>query len=205
MAWAPDGVYGRWVLTHSAIIRIDDAIYMHAGLGPAFAPFDDAAMNKAVITALNHQPEAKDGPPDILWNEQGPLWYRGLAQHDESVEAPNVDAILARFHVSHIIVGHTKQYTQVNARFGGKVLLTDVYTPSGCVDPHAFLVKQGDALTTVYRGHELTLGVSGTEQQAYLKQVAALDKAAAPLPGAACDLYGAPKGDVTPDPPAPAH
>ena len=210
MAWAPDGLYGRWVLTHSAIIRIDDALYMHAGLGPAYAPFDDAAMNKAVIAALNHQPEAKDGPPDILWNEQGPLWYRGLAQHEEAVEAPNVDAILARFHVSHIIVGHTKQYTQVNARFGGKVLLTDVYTPSGCVDPHAFLVKQGDALTTVYRGHELTLGVSGTEQQAYLKQVAALDKAAAPLAGAACDLDGAPKGDFTPDPsahppPAPAQ
>ena len=202
LAWSTDGVYGRWVLTHSAIIRIDDAIYMHAGLGPAYATFDDEAMNKAVITALNHQPEAKGGPPDILWNEQGPLWYRGLAQHDEAVETPNVDGILARFHVSHIIVGHTKQYTEVNARFGGKVLLTDIFVPAGCVDPHAFLVKQGDALTTVYRGHDLALGVSGAAQEAYLKQVAALDKAAPPLPGAGCNLDGAPKSDATPDPSA---
>jgi hypothetical protein len=188
LAWSTDGVYGRWVLTHSAIIRIDDALYMHAGLGPEYAPFDDAVMNKAVITALNHQPEVAGGPHDILWNEQGPLWYRGLAQHDEAAEAPNVDGILARFHVAHIIVGHTKQYPEVMARFEGKVLLTDVLSPNRCVDPHAFLIKQGDRLTTIYRGHELALGVSGAEQEAYLKQIAALDAAAALPAGAACNL-----------------
>ncbi|HEY1447769.1 MAG TPA: metallophosphoesterase, partial [Caulobacteraceae bacterium] len=161
IAWSPQGPYGRWVLTHNAIIRIDDALYLHGGLGPEFTPFDYEVMNKAVIAALNHQPEAKGGPHDILWNEQGPLWYRGLAQHDEAAETPNVAAILARYHVSHIVIGHTKQYTEVNARFDGKVLLTDVFAPSRCVDPHAFLIKQGDTLTTVYRGQTLPLGVSG--------------------------------------------
>ena len=152
IAWSPQGPYGRWVLTHPAIIRIDDALYLHGGLGPEFVPFDYDVMNKAVITALNHQSGKVGGPHDILWNEQGPLWYRGLAQHDEAAEAPNVDAILARYKVSHIVIGHTKQYTQVNARFDGKVLLTDVFSPNRCVDPHAFLIKQGDTLTTVYRG-----------------------------------------------------
>ncbi len=198
IAWSADGVYGRWVLTHSAIIRIDDALYMHGGLGPEFAPFDDEVMNKAVITALNHQPEAKGGPHDILWNEQGPLWYRGLAQHEEAAEAANVDAILTPRHVSQIVIGHTKQYPEVNARFGGKVLLTDVLAPSRCADPHAFLIKEGDTLTTVYRGHTLALGVSGAAQDAYLARVAALDKAAAPATAAKCDLDGQPDTDVTP-------
>ena len=187
IAWSPEGAYGRWVLSHSAIIRIDDALYMHGGLGPELAPLDDDVMNQAVIAALNHQPEAKGGPHDILWNEQGPLWYRGLAQHDEATEAANLEAILTPRHVSRIILGHTKQYTQVNARFGGKVLLTDVLSPGGCVDPHAFLIKEGDTLTTIYRGRTLPLGVSGAEQATYLARVAALDKAAAPLPGARCD------------------
>ena len=142
--------------------------------------------------------EAKGGPHDILWNEQGPLWYRGLAQHEEAAEAANVEAILARFHVSHIVIGHTKQYPEVNARFGGKVLLTDVFAPSRCVDPHAFLIKEGDTLTTVYRGHTLALGVSGADQDAYLARVAALDKAAAAPTGAKCDLDGQPDTDVTP-------
>jgi hypothetical protein len=198
IAWSPQGPYGRWVLTHSALIRIDDALYLHGGLGPQFVPFDYEVMNKAVIAALNHQPEVAGGPHDILWNEQGPLWYRGLAQHDEAAEAANVEAILTRYHVSHIVIGHTKQYTAVNARFDGKVLLTDVFAPNRCVDPHAFLIKQGDALTTVYRGHALPLGVSGAAQAAYLAQIAALDKAAAPPPGATCSLSGGPDLVVTP-------
>jgi hypothetical protein len=190
IAWSTQGPYGRWVLTHSAIIRIDDALYLHGGLGPEFAPFDYDALDKAVIAALNHQPEAKDGPHDILWNEQGPLWYRGLAQHNEAAEAANVDALLARHHVSHIVIGHTKQYPEVMARFGGKVLLTDVFAANRCADPHAFLIKEGDKLTVVYRGHSLPLGVAGDAQAAYLAAVAALDKASAPPPGAVCNLPG---------------
>jgi len=205
IAWSPQGPYGRWVLTHSAIIRIDDALYLHGGLGPEFVAFDYEAMNKAVIAALNHQPEAAGGPHDILWNEQGPLWYRGLAQHDEVAEAPNVAAILAHYKVSHIVIGHTKQYTAVNARFDGKVLLTDVFSPNRCVDPHAFLIKQGDTLTTVYRGQTLPLGVSGAAQAAYLARIAALDKAAAPPPGATCAQDGVPDLVVTPAAKPPAR
>jgi hypothetical protein len=180
IAWSTQGPYGRWVLTHSTIIRIDDAIYMHGGLGPEFVPFDIDAMNKAVITALNHQPELAGGPHDILWNEQGPLWYRGLAWNQEATEAANVDAILARYHVGHIVIGHTKAYREVNTRFDGKVILTDVFAPSRCEDPHAFLIKEGDKLTTIYRGHTLALGVGGQAQADYLAKVAALDKTDTP-------------------------
>jgi hypothetical protein len=184
-AWSTQGVYGRWVLTHSAIIRIDDAIYLHGGLGPEFAAFDIDTMNKAVIAALRHQPEVAGGPHDILWNEQGPLWYRGLAQHDEAVEAANVTALLAYHHVRRIVVGHTKQYRMVNARFDGAVLLTDIAVPVGCVDPHAFLIKEGDTLSAVHRGHRLPLAVSGEGHAAYLGQIAALDRAAIP-PSSQC-------------------
>jgi hypothetical protein len=73
-----------------------------------------------------------------------------------------------------------------------------VFSPNRCVDPHAFLIKQGDALTTVYRGNTLPLGVSGDAQSAYLTQIAALDKAAAPAPGTTCGLNGEPDITVTP-------
>jgi hypothetical protein len=179
-AWSKEGVYGRWVLTHDAVIRIDDALYLHAGLGPEFAAFDIDAMNKAVIAALRHQPEAAGGPHDILWNEQGPLWYRGMAQHDEAAEAANIAAVLARYKVRHIVLGHTKQYSAVNPRFDGAVILTDIAIKGGCPDPDAFLIKEGDTLSTVYRGHRLALAVSGPAHADYLRQVAALDRAATP-------------------------
>jgi hypothetical protein len=182
LAWSTEGVYGRWVLSHSAIIRIDDAIYLHAGIGPSFVPFEIDVMDKAVIAALRHRPEVAGGPHDILWNEEGPLWYRGMAQHDEAVESANVAAVLARYKVSHVIIGHTKQYTMVNARFDGAVILTDILGPDRCNDPHGFLIKEGDTLTSVYRGHRLPLGVSGAAHDAYLAKIAAIEKARTPIP-----------------------
>ena len=181
-AWSAEGVYGRWVLTHSAVIRIDDTLYMHGGVGPEFLPFDVDVMDKAVITALRHQPEVAGGPHDILWNQQGPLWYRGLAMNEEAAESPHVAAALARYGVRRIMLGHTKRYSMVNSRFGGAVILTDIAVPSGCVDPHGFLIKEGDVLTAVHRGQRLPLGVTGEAHAAYLAKVAALDKAAGPDP-----------------------
>ncbi|MBS0408313.1 MAG: metallophosphoesterase [Proteobacteria bacterium] len=182
LAWSPSGAYGRWILGHSAIIRIDDTLYLHAGVSAEFTPFDIDVEDKAVIAALRHQPEAAAGPHDILWNENGPLWYRGMALNDEAAEAASVAAVLARHQVRHVVVGHTKRYSMVNTRFGGAVILTDIAVPGGCPDPHAFLVKQGDAFTTVYRGKTLSLPMDDAGRRAYLAQVAALDAAAIPDP-----------------------
>jgi hypothetical protein len=179
-AWSTQGVYGRWVLTHDTLIRIDDTLYLHGGLGPEYAGFDIEEMNKAVVAALRHQSEKAGGPHDILWNEQGPLWYRGLAKNPEASEGANVAAILAHDHVRHIVIGHTKQYMMINSRFDGAVILTDVFSPTRCADPHAFLIKEGDKLTAVHRGRRFELPTSGPAHDAYLAQIAALDKAATP-------------------------
>jgi Calcineurin-like phosphoesterase len=178
IAWSPQGAYGRWVLSHSAIIRINDTLYLHGGLSPEFSVFDVDVMNRAVLAALRHEPARPDGPKDILWNEQGPLWYRGMALHDEMTERENVAAVLARYRVRHVVIGHTKRYTMVTARFDGAVILADIAAPAGCAEPHAFLVQEGDGLTAVHRGQRLGLGVSGAAQAAYASQVAALDHAA---------------------------
>ena len=178
IAWSPDGVYGNWVLTHSAVIRIDDALYLHGGLGPSFAAYDKDVLDKAVIAALRHQPEAAGGPHDVLWAEEGPLWYRGYAWHEEAAETANVAAVLAAHHVARIIIGHTKQYPFVNERFDGQVILTDIAPPAGCVEPHAFLVKEGDQFTAVHRGVAVPLGLSGQAHADYLAKIANLDRAA---------------------------
>jgi hypothetical protein len=177
-AWSSTGVYGRWVLTHGAVIRIDDTLYLHAGIGPAFLPFDIDTMNKAVLAALRHEPEIAGGPHDILWSEQGPLWYRGMAQNDEVPESDNVAAALSRNGVRRIMVGHTKQYSMINSRFDGAVIFTDIAVKGGCADPHAFLIKDGDTLMVLYRGHRLPLRTSGEAHAAYLSEIAALDRAA---------------------------
>jgi hypothetical protein len=196
IAWSPKGVYGAWVLTHSAIIRIDDTLFLHGGLGPSFAGFDREVMDAAVIAQLSGQPEALGGPHDIVHADEGPLWYRGLAQHPEAAEAANVAALLARHGVRRIVVGHTKQYPYVNSRFDGAVVLTDIAPPVGCTEPHAFLIKEGDALTAVHRGRRVALRVTGAAHDAYLAEIAALDRAAGCPPAPPAPAASAP-------PPAP--
>lgn len=176
-AWSPQGQYGRWILTHPAVIRIDDTLYLHGGIGPQFAGFDVDTLDKAVVAALRHEPDAPDGPQMILTNEQGPLWYRGMAQGDETAEAPNVAAVLARYGVRHIVLGHTKAYRMVNSRFDGAVILTDIAAPKACADPHGVLIKEGDKLTVVHRGQKLALGTSGAAHDAYLAKIAEIDTA----------------------------
>ena len=173
-AWSPQGKYGRWVAGHDAIIKINDTLYLHGGLGPLFQTAENTAMNGAVRAAINGQPVA--GFADILTNEQGPLWYRGLALNDEATEKANLDALLAFHHVTRIVLGHTKRAPLVFPRFDARVILTDIAVPTGAVDPHAYLIQENGALTAVHRGQRVPLiAATHPELCAYLARVAALD------------------------------
>ncbi len=178
-AWSPAGAYGGWIATHNAVIRINQTLYMHGGLGPAFLGPDANAMNQAVRAALTGAPNPAFA--DILTNEQGPLWYRGLALNEEAAEAAHVEALLARHGVARVVVGHTKRAPLVLPRFGGRVILTDIAVPAGHPDPHAFLIEENGVLAAVYRGQHVALGAaSQPELCAYLAAIAALDPPGSP-------------------------
>ncbi len=173
-AWAPTGAYGRWVAGHNSVIRINDTLFLHAGIGPAYTPVDRAIMNRAVQAALNGQP--LEGHADILTHQEGPLWYRGLAQNEEAAETANLEAVLARHGVRRIVIGHTKLAPLVMPRFGGRVIVADIAVPSGHQDPHAFVVIEGDQLAAIHRGQRIPIDASTPQARcAYFAAVAALD------------------------------
>ena len=176
MAWVPNGVYGRWVASHDAVIIINDILFMHGGLGPMFPTANMSQINDAVRAALRSQPQTNFA--DILDNEQGPLWYRGFALNDEASEQANVQATLTRFGVARIVVGHTKRAPTIVSRFGGRVILADVAVPSGATDPHAYLDINNGVMTVVHRDQRIALnGLTDAARCAYLTQVAAADGA----------------------------
>jgi hypothetical protein len=178
-AWGPNGRYGQWIASHDAVIRINDTLFLHAGLGPSFAAVDVDAMNNAVRVELRGQPDATF--PGILTNQEGPLWYRGLSLSAEETERANVDALLARHRVSRIVVGHTKRASTVWPRFDGRVLIADIAVPDGFADPHAFLIIERGVTTTIHRGTPVPLRASTRgETCAYLAAIAALDAAGSP-------------------------
>jgi Calcineurin-like phosphoesterase len=189
-AWAPAGEYGRWVAGHNAVIRINDTLFLHGGIGPAFANVDRTTMNRAVRAALNGEP--LDGYADILTNQEGPLWYRGLAQNDEATEAANLEAVLATQGVRRIVTGHTKLAPMVVPRFGGRVLVADIAMPDGLAEPHSFVIIEGDRVTAVHRGQRVPIDASTPQARcAYFAAIAALDPRASPTADAATQCAAA--------------
>ncbi len=180
LAWAPNGQYGRWITSHDAVIRINDTLFLHAGIGPAFATAPRDAMNEAIRAALRGTPSPTY--PDIVTHQQGPLWYRGLATSAEDAERANLDAVLAQHGVRRIVIGHSKVTSTVLPRFEGRVIITDIAVPSGHTDPHAFLIIENGQPITIHRGQRVPIAAETAELTcAYLRQIAALDGNTGPV------------------------
>lgn len=179
-AWAPTGSYGRWIASHNAVLRINDTLFMHGGLGPRFAARERDVMNRAVSGALRLRPVA--GFEDIVTNQEGPLWYRGLARNEETTETANLEAVLAHHGVSRVVVGHTKLAPLVVPRFGGRVLVADIAVPRNHSDPHAFVEIANGQATAVHRGQRVPINASTPQERcAYFAAIAALDPAGSPV------------------------
>ncbi len=179
-AWAPTGQYGRWIASHHSVLRINDTLFMHAGLGPSFTPYERDLMNRAVQGALRKRPVP--GLEDIVTNQDGPLWYRGLSRNDELTEAPHLEAVLERHGVSRIVLGHTKIAPFVAPRFGGRVIVADIAVPRGHSDPHAFLLIEGGSTFAMHRGHRVAIDASTPEARCgYLAAIAALEPEGSPV------------------------
>ena len=73
----------------------------------------------------------------ISVHPRGPLWYRGYAEWSEEEGPAHVEAILSRYGVDHIVVGHTPMLEiGIRPRFGARIFLIDTglysdYYPGG--------------------------------------------------------------------------
>ncbi|MBK1877606.1 metallophosphoesterase [Pelagicoccus mobilis] len=123
ISWLPTGDIGSWVLTHNAVIKIGDYLFVHGGIGPPQAHSTIQEINDEIRKGFEDLEQTDLG---IVEKEDGPLWYRGLAMGDEDPERPHLETLLENFDVDHIILGHTPTNGVILPRFGGKVILADV-------------------------------------------------------------------------------
>jgi hypothetical protein len=180
LLWAPTGKYGQWIRKQKAVIRIDDTIFMHAGIPPKYATQTREQIDREVLEALDDPSKLSTG---VITNETGPLWYRDLVTGSESQAelAANVDRILKTQEARRIVVGHTV-VPAIMPRFDGKVVAIDVGLSDFFKGPPAFLVIEGSQIYAIHRGHRFDIPTAGgAAVTQYLRAVFAVDPNNAPL------------------------
>jgi hypothetical protein len=138
IAWHPGGRIGLWVIGNPAVAMIDGNIFVHGGISAAYARLSLAEINKRVAKAL----AAGDNKDDsILFADNGPLWYRGLAKgvvDDEAlphgvVEDPpavistedELHQVLGVYGAKRMIIAHTPDLTGIKILHDGKLVRID--------------------------------------------------------------------------------
>lgn len=171
-AFAPDGRYGKVLVERNAALKINDNLFVHAGISPKFAAMPLHEINEKTRTELKDFSLLKGG---FVMDEDGPFWYRGLATEPEATLAGHVDTVLKNFGVQRIVLGHTPTQGAIMPRFGGRVLLIDVGLAPGYNGSLACLVIEDGRVFALHRGTQLAVPAGADGLPAYLKSAAQLD------------------------------
>jgi hypothetical protein len=167
-AFTPEADLGSYLRTLNAVVRINGVLFMHGGLSPAVAPMKCTEINDTIRRDLTRDFDKTKTNPlgTLVGREDGPLWYRGLAQEPESSFAPEVDKILAAQGARAIVVAHTVDPSGIRVRFGGKVFTIDTgmqaeYVPNGRASA---LEIRGSVFTAIYKDGRQVLAGGGPQQ-----------------------------------------
>lgn len=178
LAFGPEGRHGKWIRRHNAVVKIDQTVFLHGGVSPKHAGLSLRQINEAVRAELDDFGRLRGG---LLTDEDGPLWYRGLAQGDEAALAEHVESVLKFLQARRMVIGHTPTPGAVLPRFDGRVILVDVGLSKAYGSRCACLVLEGDRPYALHRGKRLPLPEAGSGLLIYLRQAAALDPPPSPL------------------------
>jgi hypothetical protein len=154
-AFDAKGDYGPWIRTRPAMAMVNGIAFLHGGVSDAVAPLGCDGVNAAVSKEMASLPVAPAAMTTLLaTREDGPLWYRGLAQQPEAAFEATLTSILERLRARAIVVGHTPVLPgRIAPRFGGRVVQIDTGMLDGEFYPKgapAALEIRGDAATAIY-------------------------------------------------------
>ena len=144
-ALGPGGVYGKWIREHNGVIKINDVLFLHGGLGGAYATMSLDALNEGIRKGLNTG-------TGMARDSNGPLWHRALARGDDASVNEQVKPIFRTHAVRHVVLGHTVS-GRIIPKAGGKVILIDVGMSKAYGGPAGCLVIEKGVFYANYAGH----------------------------------------------------
>jgi hypothetical protein len=121
-------LYGRWILGHNAVIKINDIVFVHGGISERFSLMSLEDINDTLRRELEWAGRGVSFQPKVVYAPDGPLWYRDLARSDEKTMDKDVTRILSNLKAHHMVVGHTPHNFGALGRmerFGGRIYAID--------------------------------------------------------------------------------
>jgi Calcineurin-like phosphoesterase len=170
--FSANGEYGKWFRGHNAVIKINDMVFLHGGISPKYSKTSIRKLNDEISKEMRDFSKLEGG---MVMDQEGPLWYRGLAQDDEKPLAPHVKSLLERLAAKTIVIGHTPTKGMIMPRFEGKVLLIDVGLSAAYGSHSACLVVEGGKQFAMHRGEKVPLPTMPADVVRYLSQIHNLD------------------------------
>lgn len=117
--------YGRWIAEeHNAVIKINDTVFVHGGINEKYSKMKLQDINNRYYAEFLRAFRGERFRPTILWDQEGPLWFRELATWGDPFR-PEVDKILANLGANHMVVAHTPVVVDSMKRFSGKIYIID--------------------------------------------------------------------------------
>jgi hypothetical protein len=135
--YSPNSEFGRWLRTKHTIIRLNDVLFVHAGIHPKLLDYNRnfQEINNYIRSNIDATKEEikYDELLDFLFRSDGPLWYRGYFQDTKTssqIKQDELLQLLTDMDVNKIVVGHTTQ-DFINPFFKDSVIPVDTGIKTG--------------------------------------------------------------------------
>ncbi|KAH6595359.1 hypothetical protein BASA50_005877 [Batrachochytrium salamandrivorans] len=149
-AFSENGDLGRYLRTLGIGAKVDDTVFFHAGTGLKWS-----RLGIDVLNTLAHQElvgrNAEYISNSAIFDEHGPLWYRGFATRDDNVFCDFVKDVLFNLKANRMVIGHTPtEDGRISNRCDGLVYIIDVGISRSVRGRIAALEIVGDHVTPLY-------------------------------------------------------
>ena len=135
--YSPESEFGRWLRTKHTIIKLNDVLFVHAGIHPNFLDLnlDFQEINNIIRNNIDTSKDIikKNELLSFLFKTDGPLWYRGYFQNTKTspqIKQNKLLQLLTDMGVNKIVVGHTTQ-DFINPFFKDSVIPVDTGIKTG--------------------------------------------------------------------------
>ena len=131
--FGPDTYLGRWLRVRPAVIRINDILFVHAGIHPELVKlaFSIKRINRTVHRHLDSSGVVHAFHPRVkaVFDRNGVFWSRGYfgIEGYDPVDTRGLSRVLSFYGASRVVVGHTR-FDNISTHMDGRVIGTAVNT-----------------------------------------------------------------------------